>query len=168
MIIERKVINYFDETPDTIVSIDNLINTFLDIIETKTEIDPGYLKNRVNLAFEFFGIKELIESTSHHNKSFLQDLLDGQIPLETTGLSSFKGFLEVNLDDADIAAGYKTVIENSKEIKEIEKLLGNLNYSLILNYLRNLDPDIEKRSLKLKNLIDLGLPASPKTNLEDW
>jgi hypothetical protein len=165
---KRRVNNYFDETPDTIISINDLINTCLDIIEAKTEIDAGYLKKRVSLAFELLGIKELIELKSHNNKSFLQDLLDGRISLETTGLSSFQGYLEVNLDDVDVAAGYKTVIENSKEIKELEELLSNLNYSLILNYLHNLDPDIQKRSVKLKNLIDLGLPASPETNLEDW
>ena len=165
---KRRVNNYFHETPDTIVSIDDLINTFLDIVEAKTEIDADYLKKRVSLAFELLGINELIELKSHNNKSFLKDLLDGRISLETTGLSSFQGYLEVNLDDADVAAGYKTVIENSKEIQEVEQLLSNLNYSLILNYLRNLDPDIQKRSVKLKNLIDLGLPASPETNQEDW
>ena len=165
---KRRSINYFDETADTVITVDDLINTAIEMIESKTEISKSYLKQRLNLSFQFLGIPTLIDSKSHNSKTFLNDLLDGKIFLEITGLSSFQGFMEVNLEDVDVAAGYKTVVNCSETIQEIEEHLGNLNYTLLLNYLRELDSNIEQKTLTLKDLIELGLPSSPELNESEW
>jgi hypothetical protein len=165
---KRKSIDYWSETPNSILTISDLINSILDLIESKTNLEDDYLETRILLSLDCLGLSSSIKSLPHANENFILDILQRKTRLETTALSNYQGYLEVSLDHPDIAAGYKTIVENDAIIKNVEYQLSELNYAFLFRYFLEVNPKIEENTITLNELITLGLPSEPKTLEYEW
>lgn len=165
---KRILQTYSDENPESILDISCLINSILDLIEFKSGLEDDYLKTRIKLMLECFGLQDKINLHSHIERTLLDDLIERRTQLEIKGLSRLQGILEVDLGIADVAAAYKTLTQESARAEAISAELSELNYSFLLNYFKELDNGIEQASCKLSDLTSRGLATQPIWDQEEW
>ena len=159
---------YIDESYDQILNFQHLVNSILDLLESSTNLDSHYLKQRINLLVDCLRLREKIENRSHVEDNFLHRIIEQEIVLETEGLSRYQGILEIDLKYPDLAAIYRTGIEDSQLLDNVRLNLSIINFNLLSRYFKELDPKIHEKSCTVFDLIQAGLPTNPVYNEDSW
>lgn len=160
--------DYANEIPDQILRVQHLVNSILDLLESSTNLDEEYLRQRIYLLVDYLGLKERIDTRPHAEYDFLKRIIERDIVLETEGLSRFTGIIEMDLAYPDLSAIYKTGIDDIKLLDLVRRNLAILNFNLLSRYFHELDPEIHKKECKVSDLISSGLPANPIWDEDSW
>ena len=159
------VADYSNEDPAKVLDSYSLIEAIHELFEPTCEHDRDYLLLRINLLRNFFEIEE--SSINSHSQTINQ-LITGYGQIKPLRILPFEGALEVP-DSLDTEAHVEIKKQFDVDLDSIRKKTYEIQRAYITYIiLHSINGRLRSRTIKLGELISLGLPHSdPGGNLDD-
>jgi hypothetical protein len=159
--------DYSNELPNKVLDLNSLIEAIHEYFDPTYPHDSEYLRIRINLLRDFFGIGS---DSINSNSQVIDTLLEGYGEIKSVQVLPFEGASEVP-DSIDTEAHVHIAKQFKKELKQIRDNAYKIQRAYIAYVIQHSisSPKLKSKTITLSELISLGLPnADPGVDYDDF
>ena len=153
-----KSADYSNEPPNKVLDLNSLIEVIHEFFDPTFPHDSDYLRIRINLLRDLFGIGS---DSNSPNSRVIDELLDGYGEIKNVRVLPFEGALEVP-DSIDTEAHFQIEKQFKKELKQIRDNAYKIQRAYITYVIQHSisKPRLRSKTVTLAELISQGLPKT--------
>ena len=159
--------DYSNEPPSKVLDLNSLIEAIHEYFDPTYPHDSEYLRIRINLLRNFFGIGS---DSINSNSQVIDRLLEGYGEIKSVQVLPFEGASEVP-DSIDTEAHVHIAKKFEKELKQIRDKAYTIQRAYIIYLIQHSigSPKLTSKTVTLSELISQGLPkADPGIDYDSY